>query len=267
MTTELTKPESAASLYRRDVSAMSTAMLADLVGEDRLKQATGRMALAFRQAAIASPNLYLATRDSVAQAIAMSALTGLMPGGPMPDVYLLPQKEKGADVLQWFLSWRGMKRLIERAGARIRPVAVFAGEPFTYSEGLSPVLEHEVKLDVDRTFAALIAVYVVVTHPDGHKDFCVLGRKEILARKAKSRSGDNGPWGAWGVEMALKTGLRYAIARGIAPFDDVAATAFGADGTADARQDEPVVVRIAPSASLDVLDAALTSDREPGEEG
>lgn len=263
-----------ATQYRDDVTKIASAMLTDMVGEERLRQATGRMALAFRQAAIAAPALYVSSRDSVAQAIAMSALTGLMPGGPMPDVYLLPQKEAGVDTVQWFLSWRGMKRLIERAGARIRSVAVFGGEPFAYAEGLTPTLEHEVRLDVDRSFNNLVAVYVVVTHSDGHKDFAVLGKKEILTRKAKSRSGDRGPWGSWPVEMALKTGLRYAIARGIAPFDDVAAVAFQADGTQDALPETTAtpVLRLAANDGMDILDSAIglaepVSAREPGEEG
>lgn len=270
-TTEITpRPPQPATQYRDDVTKIATAFLADLVGEERLKLATGRMALAFRQAAIAAPELYASSRDSVAQAIAMSALTGLMPGGPMPDVYLLPQKDRGVDTVQWFLSWRGMKRLIERAGARIRSVAVFGGEPFAYAEGLTPSLDHEVKLDVDRSFANLVAVYVVVTHSDGHKDFAVLTKKEILTRKAKSRSGDRGPWGSWPVEMALKTGLRYAIARGIAPFDDVAAAAFSADGTQDALPDaEPApTLRLAVNDGMDILDEAIglrEPAREPGE--
>ena len=76
--------------FRNVVESKANDFLQSMVGTENGAAAAGRVALAFRQAAQTNDRLYSCEPASVAQAVALSAMTGLMPGGPLPDVYLLP---------------------------------------------------------------------------------------------------------------------------------------------------------------------------------
>ena len=172
----------------------------------------------------------------MAQAVALSAMTGLMPGGPLPDVYLLPRGRN----LQWQVSHRGFAKLAARNGVRLRTKAVFKDDVFNVIEGTEHSLEHVPDLTAKQSWDALVAVYVVAHYPDGGKDFIVIRKADIEKRRANSdayqRNKTKSPWGQWPIEMALKTGLRYAFARGIVPMDENTSNAYDHDG----RQDAPI---------------------------
>lgn len=253
-----TRETSPAAKYKDLVQKITVDLLRGLVGDDRIEEAKARFTLAFRSAALAAPQLYAASPQSVAQALAMCALTGLMPGGPLPDCYLIPRKEKNPatnqwDVpgLQWMISWRGMQKLVQRTGARIRAVPVFHGEEFAATEGLSPDLRHVRDIDADWSFESLRAVYVVVDLPDGTKVWDLLGKSAIEKRRAASdsykRDANKSPWTTWPIEMALKTGLRYAVSRGIAPIDETGLAALERDD--EDRSPEKVSAEISNKAT------------------
>lgn len=242
--------------YRQQVEKMTLDIIRSLVGEARMREAAGRFTVAFRAAAMAAPGLYEARPQSVANAIALCALTGLQPGGPMPLCYLIPRKEKNPatgrwDIpgIQWMASWRGMKALVERTGARITAVPVFHGEEFSVVRGLRPDLVHVPNVDANRSWDNLRAVYVIVRLPDGSTEFEILGKQAIEQRRDASDSwrryqaGDakDSPWATWPIEQAIKTGIRYAISRGIAPIDETGLLAYEREGDAD----RPEVIDVA----------------------
>lgn len=220
--------------FRSIVEDKAAEFLNTTLGTASGQEAAGKVALAFRSAAQANDRLYACDPASVAQAIALSAMTGLMPGGPLPDVYLLPRKNQ----LQWFVSHRGYLKLMSRTGTRIRSRFVLEGETFEVKEGLHPDIVHVPDLDLEPTWESLKAVYVVAHYPDGNCDFVVVRKKDIEKRRNNSdawrRNKNTSPWGQWPVEMALKTGIRYAISRGLVYLDEQSSQAFEQDGMQDA---------------------------------
>jgi len=230
--------------FRNVVEAKASDFLQAMVGTEEGAKAAGRVALAFRQAAQTNDRLYGCDPVSVAQAVALSAMTGLMPGGPLPDVYLLPRGKS----LQWQVSHRGFSKLAARSGVRLRTKAVFESDTFNVIEGTDPSLEHVPDLNAQQSWETLIAVYVVAHYKDGSKDFVVIRKADIEKRRANSdaykRNKNQSPWGQWPIEMALKTGLRYAFARGIVPMDDTTSNAYDHDGKQDAPSEDVRVVNI-----------------------
>ena len=225
--------------FRNVVESKANDFLQAMVGTENGAAAAGRVALAFRQAAQTNDRLYSCEPASVAQAVALSAMTGLMPGGPLPDVYLLPRGRN----LQWQVSHRGFAKLAARNGVRLRTKAVFKDDVFNVIEGTEHSLEHVPDLTAKQSWDALVAVYVVAHYPDGGKDFIVIRKADIEKRRANSdayqRNKTKSPWGQWPIEMALKTGLRYAFARGIVPMDENTSSAYDHDGRQDAPTDAP----------------------------
>jgi phage RecT family recombinase len=229
--------------FRSIVEGKASEFLSTTLGTQSGQEAAGKVALAFRSAAQANDKLYGCDPASVAQAIAMSAMTGLMPGGPLPDVYLLPRGNQ----LQWFVSHRGYLKLMSRTGTRIRARFVLEGERFEVAEGLNPDIVHVPDLELEPTWDNLKAVYVVAHYPDGNSDFVVVRKKDIEKRRNNSdawkRNSKRSPWGQWPVEMALKTGIRYAISRGLVYLDEKSSQAFEQDGVQDApAADTPNVI-------------------------
>lgn len=227
--------------FRNVVEGKATEFLHSMIGSAAGDEAAGRVALAFRQSAQANDKMYSCDPASVAQAVALSAITGLMPGGPLPDVYLIPRKNQ----LQWQVSHRGFARLAARSGVRLRTKAVFMDDDFSVREGTDPELNHTPNLDAEQSWDTLRAIYVVAHYPNGDKDFVVIRKADIEKRRANSdsfrRSGSSSVWGKWPIEMALKTGIRYAISRGLVPLDADGSTAYQHDGEQDASSSSPSV--------------------------
>jgi branched-chain amino acid transport system permease protein len=96
-----------AKQFAATVEHLAADFLSRIADPEQVVKATGRLALAVRAAGVANPKVYECTPASVAQAVAMSALTGLMPGGPKPEVYLIPRSGK----LEWQISARGLQAL------------------------------------------------------------------------------------------------------------------------------------------------------------
>ena len=230
--------------FRSVVESKASDFLQAMVGTEGGSQAAGRVALAFRQAAQTNDRLYSCDPASVAQAVALSAMTGLMPGGPLPDVYLLPRGKN----LQWQVSHRGFSKLAANNGVRLRTKAVFESDTFNVIEGTEPSLEHIPDLNAEQSWDTLKAVYVVAFYQDGSKDFVVIRKADIEKRRANSdaykRDKNRSPWGQWPIEMALKTGLRYAFARGIVPMNDNMQKAYDHDGKQDAHTEDLKVVNM-----------------------
>lgn len=191
------------------VSQLANAFLTQLVGPERVEQASGRLALAIRQAAASNPKLYDCSLQSVAECVAKSALTGLMPGGVKPTVYLIPRGNR----LEWQVSARGLQALAERQGWRsltARPV--HADDHYEVILGSDERIVHKPCGKWAETFGALQGMYVKGTHESGMVVCVDVPIGVIRARKAVSQSGS--VWSKWPVEMAQKTAVAWAISRG-----------------------------------------------------
>lgn len=218
----------AKSVFSDRVSSMANRFMGELMDSEQAKRSAGRIALAIRAAMAYSPDVVTCSIESVGYCVAMCALTELMPGGPMPHVYLIPRRAKGAMELQWQISWRGMTELARRAGWRIRAITVDKDDVFTVRRGLHEDLVHEPDPDRSPTYETLRGVYVVATHPTEPAAWEWVPKALIERRRQVSQS-RSGPWTEWAVEMAQKTAIRYALGRGLVPLDDAGRFAVSRD--------------------------------------
>ncbi len=204
-------------VFRHRVEADARAQLVEVLGSKKGKEASVRVGLAFAATARTARDpqaLYNCSRESVASAIAMSALTELMPGGPAPAVWLVP---KGGE-LQWWLSHRGIAALCLRAGYQVMPVPVHVNDHVLIEFG--EVVEHE-PADWPERLQDILGVYVTVRKLE---DALVLCRPWVPRRaieKRKEAAATARVWNAWPVEMAQKTAIKWTLSRGLLPLQSV----------------------------------------------
>ena len=254
--------------FSAHVSQLAQQMLSSVADEKCAKMAGQRLALALQTAAQSNPEIYACSPQSVAQCVANSALTELLPGGPLPQVYLIPRRIKGVQTLTWMVSHRGLVQMAERSGHKVRATAVDDRDGFKVTLGLTQSLEHEPKETPE--WQTLKGVYVVATPIDGSAapEFMWVAKGTIEKRRKASAAGGSGPWRDWPVEMALKTALRYAINRGLVPIEDPGLLrALQADGETDRPAVETTATVVAPSHRVSVTSgmAGLTAALAPPE--
>jgi hypothetical protein len=230
-------PKDHKTQYQQFVDRLTSQVVAALpltVPDEDLKRSRSRFRVAF--SADAQGALLGCTGDSIARCIVLSALSGLYPGGPRPDVWIIPRANKhlgGAIEANWQMSWRGFVRLARRAGWEMEPVLVFAGEVFEIREGDAPGVTHTRNLDLPQEWESLRYAYVRV-FPSGHRDQARIGylSKEGIAKR-RGKAKDQSIWNEWPLEMALKTICNYAGNREMFPTDDPSRYAMAATESAE----------------------------------
>lgn len=211
MSTEVTKPRS----FRESVTIDALAILTGMYGPERAKIAAGRIALAFDVAVRTAKDpkaLLDCTLASIRACIANSASTQLYPGGPSPDVYLVPRK----GVLGWSLTHVGMAKLAARQGYALIVVPVHNDDKIKLEFGEAVLHEQDPRRS-PQVFDDLCGVVVVLRRIE---DSRVVGRPfvgvDVLNARRKARGA--GPvWNEWPIEMAMGKAVKYAYARGMLP--------------------------------------------------
>lgn len=156
---------------------------------------------------------------SFAGAMLRASQLGLEVGNGLGHCYLLPFEKRRKIDGQWqtvavetqlIIGYKGMIDLARRSGQieSIYATEVYAGEHFKVTLGLNPGIEHERSLDNDGKAESVIAVYAVAKLQGGGFQFEVMGRNQIEAIRARSKSKDDGPWITDWIEMAKKTVTR-----------------------------------------------------------
>jgi len=205
--------------FRQRVEHIARAALAEALPPKQVAQAVARVSLAFAAAhrTARDPSALEACTDaSIGSCIALSALTGLMPGGSHALVYLVPQAARRGEPpeLQWRPTHRGYAALaLEDAGLVLLPVAVFESDELEVSFGEAA---HHQSFDQQ---GEIIGVYVTIRRA---ADGVVLSRpwipKSTIEKiRATSRAGNRGPWGTHYEEMALAAAIRWCHGRGTIP--------------------------------------------------
>lgn len=218
------------------------------VGTEPLKDARRHLWLAFGRG---SPDLFKCSDQSIAYAIALSAMSGLYPGGPRPDVWLIPRFNSKNKCLEcnWQISSRGYQRMAADAHYRTRAYVVHEHDLFKVVQGSSPAILHEPAMDVAGTWATIQCAYITVIDTEGRMEFAILRKDQLKKRRAKAQR-DN-VWAEWPEEQTLKTMHAYAGAREMWPTEGASRFAMAAD---------QLSVQSSPSAP----DQALTAgDFEP----
>lgn len=270
--------------FRDSVAKIATFMLSEWAGEQRAKDSIGRVTVALSAAAASAKDpsdFYACTPQSVAHVVAISALTGIMPGtGAGALAYVIPRRDRKDDPpkLRYQLSHRGLNLLANRAGMTMIPVPVSKSDNIKL-DAFGEVDMSEIDIENPPTsegeFRGIcLAVKSLATGAIVTRQF--LPKKIIDERRNGSDSYQyaeknewakkSDPWHKWYVEMAMKTAMHYAIARGWCVINDAESQrAIAADVESDiAALPEPAnnsVNRL--DAIADVLTTTSTPEETP----
>jgi recombination protein RecT len=143
--------------------------------------------------------------SSLLSCVVEASRLGLEIGGALGQAYLVPFK----GVATLMIGYRGYVELMRRGGtvSTIRAVVVFAKDHFELREGLEQVIDHRPFLTGDP--GALRFVYAVAKFAQsGDYQAVFLTRAEVDSARARSASGQFGPWVTDYNEMAKKTAVR-----------------------------------------------------------
>jgi recombination protein RecT len=197
-------------------------------GENNLKQAvqgqlsSERMIRMVLSDVSRNPLLLACTPTSIAGCLSFGAQVGLMVGGPLGYVYIIPRRNKhlgNAYEANPQLGYKGYCALAYRSKeiARLDAACVFRGEHFRFDRGTG-VLEHQWSWEGEKGDADLVGAYAFA-QLKGSPELIVevLTRKQIEARRARSdswrRNPSQSPWGTDFQPMARKSGI-LALLRG-----------------------------------------------------
>lgn len=225
--------------FRGTVQTVAAQYLAERAKTAEGQQQIQRFGMAFATAARTAKrpaDFYRCAPGSIAAAAAMSLDTGLMPGGAMPDVWLIP---RGSE-LQWMPSHRGLIRTAQEAGYQVRAVPVHRDDHIKVEGGEVVELEQDPDAWPDG-LDDLRGVAVYVTRLSDGATFCRawVPAKALTARKNAKGAGP--VWKQWPVEMAMKSAIRFVFARGYVPVESVQMrTVMAADTEVIDVEPEPV---------------------------
>lgn len=223
-----------AFIHRSTVGAMTARH-----GGEKGKEAAVKVFAAIRNAISTAKNPFnfaSCTDQSILNCINQSIDLDLYPGGPNPNVYLVPQSPRKGEPMemQWRITHRGLATLAARAGYALAAVPVAKGDHIEVDMG--DVVSHR-PADLSRspTMGNLLGFIVVVKR---QRDGVALTRAWvpadiITARQAKAR--DQSIWQAWPMEMSAKTAIKYVFARGIAVIESLDAI-IAADTAAEIEE-------------------------------
>jgi recombination protein RecT len=148
---------------------------------------------------------------SIVQSALRAAQLNLSPDPNLGEAYIVPYRTKEYGMVASLqLGYKGMIKLAIRGGLRkIYGQVIREGEAWSVSLGIMPDLKHTPSYSGGQPTHA----YAVAWLASGEVDFEVLPWDEVMAIKARSKSGDNGPWVTDPEEMAKKTAMRRLMKR------------------------------------------------------
>lgn len=185
-------------------------------------------------------------------AMMLSAQTGLEPGGPLGQAFLIPRWSGRRKVMecQFQIGYKGYVQLAARSGVTITARTVRDGDDFEWRYGTDEYVHHRPVLG---SVAPSIAWYAIGQFADGRKPvFVVIDRNVTEAAKAAGAAGDKGPWATHYDAMGEKTAANR-LQRWLPLSTDVA-MAMAADGA----------VVSGPSVTVEAA-AETVPELEPGE--
>lgn len=190
-------------LVQKMVPQISVALPKHMTGE--------RMARIVATAIRATPSLATCSQMSFIGCVLSCAQLGLEPNTPLGLAYLIPRKnnKKGGRLeCTLLLGYQGMLELGSRAGVTVFGYVVREGDDFKVKLGSNPEIEHVPSIAADRQSKAITHAYAVSVTADGRRQFTVLTKPELDARRARSSSPDEGPWATDYEAMCLKSAVR-----------------------------------------------------------
>ena len=148
-----------------------------------------------------NPQLMQADRRTLFAAATKAAQMGLMPDGREGAIVTFK------DQAQWMPMVAGIMKLVRNSGeiSTWSVQAVYENDQFDFCLGDDEHITHKPTL---ASRGKMIAVYSIVTMKDGEKSREVMSVEDVNSIRARSRSGNSGPWVSDFAEMAKKTVVR-----------------------------------------------------------
>lgn len=216
----------------RDMALRIIEELPFIVGEEAITESKKYMALAF---GAASPQLLECTEESIGLAIALSAMSGLYPGGLRPDIWLIPRKNRHKNYaleVNWQMASRGYQRLARMADYDVTAHIVHHHDLFEYEES-EPRMEHRPDFDKEGTWETLRLGYVKIVSDAEGLSYRLLRKDQIEKRRKCAQ--DDSFWTKWPEEKTLATLYGYAGAREAWPTNPQARYAMAASERMESR--------------------------------
>lgn len=148
-----------------------------------------------------TPALLNADRRTLFAAATKAAQMGLLPDGREGAIVTFK------DQAQWMPMVAGIMKLVRNSGeiSTWSVQAVYENDNFDFCLGDEEHITHKPALS---NRGKLIAVYSIVSMKDGEKSREVMSVEDVNGIRARSRSGNSGPWVTDFSEMAKKTVVR-----------------------------------------------------------
>lgn len=148
-----------------------------------------------------NPQLLEADRRTLFAAATKAAQMGLLPDGREGAIVTFKNQA------QWMPMVAGIMKLVRNSGeiSTWSVQAVYENDNFDFCLGDEEHITHKPAL---ANRGKLIAVYSIVTMKDGEKSREVMSVEDVNQIRARSRSGQSGPWVSDFAEMAKKTVVR-----------------------------------------------------------
>ena len=162
-------------------------MAASLTDSD--PAAVRRIVAFMANAAMKTPQLYRCDSQSIMKVMLDCCTLGIEPNGR--DAHVIPYRTKNGDIAQLLIDYKGMITLAMKS-ERIRSIraeVVCENDLFRWTNGK---VEHSIEWKKPR--GDMYAVYATALYKDGTEETAVLTKEEVDSVRARSRSGNNGPW-------------------------------------------------------------------------
>ena len=159
------------------------------------------------------PKLMLCTPESVLSCLMSLSQYGLEPDGRRAHLIPFENRKTGTFECTLIVDYKGLVELALRSGmvATLHADVVSAGDLFEYS--LGKIIGHTpwfLRRDADKPTdpGKVYAVYATCENKDGTTKSEVLSLSEVEKIRARSKSGNSGPWVTDWSEMAKKTAFK-----------------------------------------------------------
>lgn len=205
-----------------------------------------------------TPKLALCDPATLLGAMMLAAQTGLEPGGPLGQSFLIPRwsGRRKVNEAQFQIGYKGLIALAGRSGFLIQSHTVRTGDGFEYAYGSDEYIWHQPAMNND----GLPILWWAIAHPlaGGKSPFRVIDRNEAEKARSAGKAGDKSPWMTGFYDaMAEKTAIiRLA---GKLPLTTDVAYAIAADG---AVVQAGVTVEEAAESAQAELEAGLPDDSD-----
>jgi len=174
---------------------------------------TGKRAMEVAMGLMKNKSLLECTSDSIMLAVLGVMKLGLVPDPNIGHAYIIPFKNKGRMTATLVVGYKGLIHLALRAGAEaVTAELVHSNDDFVYGfkDGKWNFEWQPFYIKEPKAKPGELIGVMVILHTKGIQIPKFVPKYTLDQRKAKSRSGDSGPWTTDTNAMYLKTGIREA---------------------------------------------------------